>query len=103
MRLSTRQVSVNCKHRLAAGQTKADVCEFLVKEGMQRSEAEELVSTVLDGLRQQAIKMAFGGIGVMLATSVIAYYLLFAFFGVALLGVVLGVIGLKQWLKLRSQ
>lgn len=103
MGLSTRQFEVNCKHRLITGQGRADICEWLAQEGMRHSEAEELASRVLDRLRQQAVKMMFGGGGLILLAIVMAGLSLVVLTGPVLVGVILFGIGLKQWIKLRLQ
>lgn len=111
MTYTKRQLEAQCRHRLRSGIKKSNIIKFLIEEGLDESSATSLIVTTLSELRSQSILQA--GIGFALAligviVSIIFTYssegmFVFLWWGPALIGFIIGVIGILKFLKLYAK
>jgi hypothetical protein len=108
MTLSKRQFEVQCKHRLKTGQRTNDVKEYLLGEGMTDSEATNLISKTLFELKKNAVSYFIGGIMLSLIGVLISIALtqgsrgmmVFLWWGPVLVGIILLIVGLLNFIRL---
>jgi len=111
MALSTRQLEVECKHRLQSRQTCSVIREFMVGEGMPDSAAQDMITKTLSSLRKQAFFMFIFGVVIALFAVIISIMseeatggmMIFIWWGPVLFGVFMVIVSLVKLISLKKR